>query len=380
MSNKKPLTLALLLATNVLLLTAALLAFELVLRAYHWDFSWKDLRLGGERGRELHGESPAAYDTVLGWVPRPGRFDWPGGWTSTIGPDGLRLDGSAAGASALLAVGDSFTFGDEVDDANTWPALLEVLLDRSVINAAVFGYGVDQMVLRAERLMAVYKPAMVLLAVIPDDIRRCELSYFHGWKPYFNVVGGQLSLENTPVPDERTRGRPAALPAPLGYSYLARGLLRRVAPDIWYSRPREHRKGEVVSALLLSRLAASARREGARLAVITLTGRWGSSYLSSLGPLVDQAAHLDVQVIDLAPELARMIEEADRSADSLLMPQGHLPRHMNAWVAEQIARNLRLDEAGALGRLVAPDSSETRSDPRGAFASPADRRGSGTQP
>ena len=43
-----------------------------------------------------------------------------------------------------MAVGDSFTFGDEVNDGQTWPAQLQQLTGRRVINGGVSGYGFDQ--------------------------------------------------------------------------------------------------------------------------------------------------------------------------------------------------------------------------------------------
>lgn len=57
----------------------------------------------------------------------------------------------------ILAVGDSYTFGDEVSDWETWPAQLQKLSGRRVINGGVFGYGIDQAFLRARRLLSRYQ-------------------------------------------------------------------------------------------------------------------------------------------------------------------------------------------------------------------------------
>jgi hypothetical protein len=98
---------------------------------------------------------------------------------STIDARGLRQNGAPprldAGAPLLL-VGDSFVFGDEVDDAGTLPAHLENILAAPVANAGVFGYGIDQSVLRAERLAPQLHPRAIVLGFIPDDIGRVNIS------------------------------------------------------------------------------------------------------------------------------------------------------------------------------------------------------------
>src|ERR1041384_48040 len=96
----------------------------------------------------------ATYDPMLGWVPSPG-FSTKSFYRNrqlSITPDGLRSNGAPGvqlSGRPILAVGDSFTFGDEVADDETWPAHLEKLLQQRVLNGGVFAYGIDQMVLRS---------------------------------------------------------------------------------------------------------------------------------------------------------------------------------------------------------------------------------------
>lgn len=54
----------------------------------------------------------------------------------------------------ILAVGDSFTSGENVGDLDSWPAQLQRLTGHTVLNGGVSGYGLDQIVLRTERLTA----------------------------------------------------------------------------------------------------------------------------------------------------------------------------------------------------------------------------------
>src|SRR6185312_14962905 len=82
--------------------------------------------------------------------------------------------------SAILAVGDSFTFGAEVEDSQSWPAALERIVGTPVVNGGVGGYGSDQIVLRAEQLMAELQPRTVIVSFLDGDILRAGYSLFHG--------------------------------------------------------------------------------------------------------------------------------------------------------------------------------------------------------
>src|SRR5262249_32472707 len=101
---------------------------------------------------------PSQYDAELGWVPKAGVSSPSNSWAKrvTIDGQGLRRNGEEqrnGSAPPVLVVGDSFVFGDEVDDDATLSAHLERILGAPVVNAGVFGYGIDQSVLRAERLV-----------------------------------------------------------------------------------------------------------------------------------------------------------------------------------------------------------------------------------
>jgi lysophospholipase L1-like esterase len=148
------------------------------------------------------------HDDLLGHVPNPG-FSGPGFGRSfhTIDADGLRFGGErpVSGGGSILTVGDSFTYGDEVRDEETWPAQLQRLTGRPVLNGGVTGYGFDQMVLRAEQLVAKHSPAVVILSFIDHDIERTEMRLMW-WraKPWFAIEDDQLAIKGVPVP-HRTR-------------------------------------------------------------------------------------------------------------------------------------------------------------------------------
>ena len=141
------------------------------------------------------------YHPRLGWAPNPNFASE----FYNVGPDGLRrmppLPVGAASAPIILATGDSFTEGDEVRDDEAWPAYLQEMLARRVVNAGVGGFGLDQTVLQTELMVARHPVAVAIVGFIVDDLRRTELS--RSWsidKPYFELRNGSLVLHNSPVP------------------------------------------------------------------------------------------------------------------------------------------------------------------------------------
>lgn len=184
----------------------SLLGLELACRVLADDpaydlLRWPNLVLKARLDTKANSLGRMIHDDRLGFVARP-YFVYAG---LTYDGNGLRNTPSASetplAEPPILVVGDSYAHGDEVDDAETWPARLQALVGRRVINAALSGYGIDQMVLRAETMAAELKPAAIVLSFIADDVRRSEMKRVWGAeKPYFEAVDGKLVLRNTPVP------------------------------------------------------------------------------------------------------------------------------------------------------------------------------------
>jgi hypothetical protein len=218
-------------------------------------------------------------DKELGYSPRPGVASRQAWGSLTFDDRGLRAHHRnrplpAATGRPVLVVGDSYAMGEEVDDDETLPAYLEGLLGRPVLNAGVFGYGLDQIVLRAEKLVPVLRPDRLVVSFIADDMRRTEMKVMWGVpKPYFEIVGSDLQLRNVPVPPPFD---PALDPvrAVLGYSFLADVVARRLQLDSWWLRGQAshaeaaHGDGERVSCLLMGRLAGLASRYGTNVTVV----------------------------------------------------------------------------------------------------------------
>lgn len=252
----------------------SLLVLELGLRTWSWGylFAWPNFVLDARTVLAERDGGRYTYDERLGYLPRPG-------YTAlgiTIEANGLRNTGALPpGIDApILAVGDSYTFGDEVGDNETWPAQLQRLTGRAVLNAGVSGHGFDQIVLRAEALAPFYRPDAIVVAFIADDIRRIEMRrLWSADKPYFDLDKDTPILRNVPVPP---RSAPNATLSfwqrTLGYSFLFDFVMRRL--DLlhdWFGdhlRVHQPGTGQQIACRLTERLANLQQTSGARVLVV----------------------------------------------------------------------------------------------------------------
>ncbi len=303
--------------------------------------------------RMLRGNYPARYDPRLGHAPTPGAALRDPKWgTVTIDARGLRENGGPPPppCRTILAVGDSYTFGDQVNDRETWPAALERRLGIRVVNGGVFGYGFDQIVLRAEALGDELSPDVLVVSLIPDDVQRTEFSYRFAHKPYVVRVDAGLALRNTPVPDPDTPppGENAWRRA-LRRSFLVEFLLRRLEPTGWLVRGgvRVHHDGAAIARDLVERLATQAASRGQRLLLVAAWHPGARREL--LDPVRESARELRIELLELEPVLRGQIDARAGDWSHLFFVaegvRGHQPAHMtpygNGVVADAIAEQLR---------------------------------------
>src|SRR5262249_2791962 len=163
--------------------------------------------------RRQSGKSPTMaysfdiYHPTRGWALRPGVSSIKvANTTFSSNSKGLRgfaehAYEKAPGSLRILTFGDSFTFGDEVNDDETWAYFLEKLLPGSeVLNFGVHGYGHDQMLLYLREEGIKYHPDIVILGFVSIDMERNMLSFRDYAKPRFVLDRVRLVLTNTPVP------------------------------------------------------------------------------------------------------------------------------------------------------------------------------------
>jgi hypothetical protein len=250
----------------------------------------------------------AQFDPVLGWAPRE-EFESDNFNTLDLGirrnfnEDGLRTGG-------VLAVGDVFTEGGtEVADSETWPAQLERMTGEPVLNAGVAGYAADQIVLRAEQLLAQARPGTLVLGLYEETIPRTGQSSFGSSKPYYTLEGGQLTYH----PPRRTEpdalsGWPARLRDVLSRSAVLDAVLSRLSPSYWQGKAGEEvfqsagNDPVAVTCAVLERVAKRAQQDGIRMLLLLQHAR--KSVFDRTEPVEDMqhvaacAAPLGVEVID----------------------------------------------------------------------------------
>ena len=98
----------------------------------------------------------------------------------TVGPDGFRAmaGGSRPGAAGrfIHAIGDSYTMGWGVDDAQAYPAVLDSLLPQGprVLNLGVDGFGAVAATERSRELADRFPPVHVIYLFVPNDFEDDE--------------------------------------------------------------------------------------------------------------------------------------------------------------------------------------------------------------
>jgi hypothetical protein len=147
------------------------------------------------------------YSPTLGWTMRPNLKDKTVYRNKTLSTNSRGLRGQVnyayekpADKTRILILGDSFTFGDEVSDAQTYPSYLQQSMpEAEVINFGITGYGHDQMLIYLKEEGIKYNPDIVILGFVHHDNFRNTLEFKDYAKPKFELAGDRLNLTNTPV-------------------------------------------------------------------------------------------------------------------------------------------------------------------------------------
>jgi len=153
--------------------------------------------------------SQVIFDSLLGWRYRPG-YQTVDHLISMQGLRGERLYDPTPppGVLRVAAFGDSFVYGNEVKTHQSWPALLERRApDIEILNYGVGGYGVDQAFLRFLTEGSDFKPHVVVMGFVTDDMSRLTNVYrpfrsAYEWplvKPRYTVAGAELTFYPPPL-------------------------------------------------------------------------------------------------------------------------------------------------------------------------------------
>jgi hypothetical protein len=301
----------------------------------------------------------ALLDPILGWTLKP----WHKGGGHTTIDHGVRRNFDEAGirAGGILAVGDSFTEGWQVSDSKSWPAILERAIGVPVINAGVGGYGTDQIVLRAEQLLPIVRPRILIVGFLDLDIFRSGHSYFGAPKPHFTTTNGALRFHPPQVSEPRPEPGLSwtmryLLRDALGRFAVADFLLGRLAPSFWYATGdayllrRADNDAVAVTCALLARLKQ--RTESDAIRMLLFMQHDASALLAGSEPtdnarrVVDCAHAAGIEIVDQFWSLHELIAIQRNRIGEYYFPAGpnqywHMTEKGNAQAAALIAEALR---------------------------------------
>lgn len=289
-----------------------------------------------------HQQRGMAFDPELGWRPIPNVRKLGGVWGATRPAstnshgwrDAERTFEKSAGMRRAVVIGDSFTFGIDVDDGERFTDLLPHFVERlEVVNLGVAGYGTDQELRVLEIEAFRYDPDVIILTIcVANDLDDIGYERLYSWpKPTYSLAGGNLRLAKPRLTwDIRARNA----------SYLVEFLFQHFRSERGGARRTEGFRPSDAPALfdaLIRRMAAVTGERGVRLVAVM-------SYLPErFDPDCEQAAaHIAASLdragiprLDVRRLFAGQLANAD---EQLFSPIGH---HWNAKGNEIVAASLR---------------------------------------
>ncbi len=298
------------------------------------------------------------YDAGLGWVNEPGFHDpdfYGPGRALSINAQGFRGRADVApkpapGRDRVVCSGDSFTLGYGVADADTWCAQLASFLPGlETVNMGQGGYGVGQSYLWYRRDGASLRPRVHLFAFITADFGRMMRESFLGYgKPVVRVRGGELVIENVPVPRGSYRA-PWLVSRREAFASLGSvALLRRMLGRERDSTPGDPTELPRVATSIFAELARIDREQGTELVLVYLPMRGEGAGDARIARFVRNAArNQGLRLVDLVEE-AQQLPPEQRKALYLAPGEvpfpgasGHLSPRGNRWVAERLAATVK---------------------------------------
>jgi hypothetical protein len=192
------------LLSQLVIIVITLAVTELVLRVLDLRF----LRDGARPGYAF----VYRYDPDLGWAPVPNAAaEFTGSRTVSVKNNsiGLRdIEHDRGGSPRILFIGDSFTWGFDVEAKDRFTEILRQKMPQAdIVNAGVPGYGTDQEYLLLEKMWDAIKPDVVVLMYCSDNDRfdnTTNMRYDGYYKPYVvQTPDGRWHFRGQPVPKSR---------------------------------------------------------------------------------------------------------------------------------------------------------------------------------
>ncbi len=160
--------------------------------------------------KDIDSESLLLFNPHLGWDYPPDIVYELSGDIYSHGPNGERINVTNYDTTSIATYGDSFTYGAEVGDAETWQTFLASRIKSNVLNFGIGGSGTDQALLKY-RMHEITGAQVVFLGIFPENINRVVNVYrpFYSHheanaltKPRFVAEGDKFRLLTNPISRE----------------------------------------------------------------------------------------------------------------------------------------------------------------------------------
>ena len=252
---------------------------------------------------------------------------------------GFRASGPRPTSGPLLiAAGCSFTFGQGLNDEDTWPWLVQERLPQyQVLNTGVGGYGTDQALMAAERalLHAGGTARLVVLGFGDFQIERNRTTQGMIYRQY--PMGKPLFLASGSGLESRGLVRfwyPGSLP---DHSVLFMHVTNRMANLV--NRIPSHEGAREVTARLMEEFSKRFEKQGAQLAVLVLPHAGDQPPQSKADrAFIVQRLH-KAGIATLEPDFPRL-PDGRLDADRFMIPSDevHPNREYNMLVADRVVK------------------------------------------
>jgi len=193
------------------ILVRSLLSIDLVFQYFLGNYNFYDSRSEQLRWIKKQNnkktdtyDSFDIYDKTKGWYTKPNIRNLSVFNNKILNTNSKGLRGEieyiVKDKTRILLFGDSFTFGDEVNDNETYPYYLDIFLKEfEVINFGIHGYGHDQMLILLKEKAKIYKPDIIILGYVYKNNFRNLMDFKDYAKPYYILRNDELILQNSPV-------------------------------------------------------------------------------------------------------------------------------------------------------------------------------------
>jgi len=228
------------------------------------DSSFRLQWINRNRGKKEIGRKHY-YHPKRGWWP-PSNYrkeNW-SGVLLTTNARGLRGDidysyEKPADKKRIVILGDSYTYGNEVEHEQTYSSLLQQMMKKTeIINMGMGAYGHDQMYLLLKDEGVQYKPDILVLGFVYLDIFRNNVQFSYFAKPKFEIEGNALKLLNVPVPHAEE------IYAEEFYQLKIFDMFQIIYNRFLRKTRLLHKECEQLTALILDEIIKTARQIGAK--------------------------------------------------------------------------------------------------------------------